>query len=118
MREDRVWIYRARLDANRFLTCYFVERVEKFLRFAFNHEEGDVVSGGKIQCICAKCKNLKYLNRDTVTLHLYKKGFLAGYDTWYLHGESYVYECGSSSTYNAGVYGEFLVCPTVIDMFS
>ena len=35
-----------------------------------------------------------------------------------MHGESYLYECGSSSTHNAEVYGEFLVYLVIIDTLS
>ena len=44
MRAYRIWMYGARLDADSFLTSSFVENVEEFLIFAFNHEEGNIVS--------------------------------------------------------------------------
>ena len=113
MREDRMWMYSARFDADRFLTAKFVERVEEILSFAFNHEDGIIVSGGNIRCPCAKCKNLKYLDRDTVTLHLHKMGFVFVYDNWYLHGESYVYEHGSSSAQSPVIFGDFRIFPTI-----
>lgn len=101
-----MWMYE-RLDEDRFLRSEFVEGVEEFMNFAFNHPEGDIVSGGNIRCPCLKCKNSKYLDKDTVTLHLYQKGFVYGYDTWYLHGEPYPYEIGSSSNYNPGIFTGF-----------
>ena len=108
-------MYGARLDVDRFLTAEFVEGVEEFLSFAFNHEEGNFVSRGNIRCFYVNCKNLKYLDRKIVTLHLYKKGFVREYDTWYLYYESYVYEYKSSNIQNPRVYDNFSVFPAVVD---
>jgi len=43
-----------------------------------------------IRCPCRKCKNLKFLHQDVVTMHLLTKGFMEDYLCWYAHGELFV----------------------------
>ena len=45
---------------------------------------------GGIRCPCRKCKNLKFLHQDVVTMHLLTKGFMEDYLCWYAHGELFV----------------------------
>jgi hypothetical protein len=45
---------------------------------------------GGIRCPCRKCKNLKFLHQDVVTIHLLTKGFMEDYLCWYAHGELFV----------------------------
>jgi hypothetical protein len=45
---------------------------------------------GGIRCPCRKCKNLKFLHQDVVTMHLLTKGFMQDYLCWYAHGELFV----------------------------
>ena len=43
-----MWIYGARLDTDQFFSSDFVEGAKEFLIFAFNYEEENIVSRGKI----------------------------------------------------------------------
>jgi hypothetical protein len=45
---------------------------------------------GSIRCSCRKCKNLKFLHQDVVTMHLLTKGFMEDYLCWYAHRELFV----------------------------
>jgi len=45
---------------------------------------------GGIRCPCRKCKNLKFLHQDVVTMHLLTKGFMKDYLCYYAHGELFV----------------------------
>lgn len=42
---------------------------------------------GKYRCRCSKCKNKKYLIREEVKVHLYKRGFMHAYWYWTSHRE-------------------------------
>jgi hypothetical protein len=42
------------------------------------------------RCPCRKCKNLKFLHQDVVTMHLLTKGFMQDYLCWYAHGELFI----------------------------
>ena len=61
--------------------------MQQFLDFAFSQSE--FIYRDKIRCPCLRCINLFFHNRDDVTVHLYKKGFIGGYITWDAHGEPY-----------------------------
>jgi len=45
---------------------------------------------GGIRCPCRKCKSLKFLHQDIITMHLITKGFMQDYLCWYAHGELFV----------------------------
>jgi hypothetical protein len=45
---------------------------------------------GGIRCPCRKCKNLKFLHQDVVTMHLLTQGFMEDYLCWYAHGKLFV----------------------------
>ncbi|CAH9118198.1 unnamed protein product [Cuscuta europaea] len=59
--------------------------VECFVEFArLQHE----FSGGEeIRCPCRKCGNRRFHAIEEVKLHLFRHGFIAGYETWTSHGE-------------------------------
>jgi hypothetical protein len=41
-----------------------------------------------VKCPCSRCRNTLHEDKRTLTLHLYKFGFMPGYDVWTHHGES------------------------------
>jgi hypothetical protein len=42
-----------------------------------------------MRCPCSKCQNSKCLeDKSTIVIHLYKNGFVPGYEVWTFHGES------------------------------
>jgi hypothetical protein len=45
---------------------------------------------GGIRCPCKKCKNLKFLHQDVVTMHFLTKEFMKDYLCWYAHGELFI----------------------------
>ncbi|XP_026657307.1 uncharacterized protein LOC113461438 [Phoenix dactylifera] len=81
---DRNWIYH-RFCETSYIRTEFCDGVKGFLEFAFTQLE--YCSGDKIRCPCIKSDNQKFLDRDTVNVHLLRKGFTLGYSTWFAHGE-------------------------------
>ena len=49
--------------------------------------------GTAIRCPCTlvKCQNKKFLNVETVKVHLYRNGFVPDYYVWIYHGEKQVH---------------------------
>ncbi|XP_038983288.1 uncharacterized protein LOC120111038 [Phoenix dactylifera] len=84
MSVDRNWMYH-RLSENGYIRAEFCDGVKGFLEFAFTQLE--YCSGDKIRCPCIRCDNQKFLNHDTVNVHLLRKGFTPRYSTWFAHGE-------------------------------
>jgi hypothetical protein len=41
-----------------------------------------------MKCPCSRCRNALCEDKRTLTLHLYKFGFMPGYDVWTHHGET------------------------------
>jgi hypothetical protein len=62
--------------------------VQGFINFATSISRN--FTDGGIRCPCRKCKNLKFLHQDVVTMHLLTKGFMEDYLCWYAHGELFV----------------------------
>jgi hypothetical protein len=62
--------------------------VQSFINFATSIPRN--FTDGGIRCPCRKCKNLKFLHQDVVTMHLLTKGFMEDYMCWYAHGELFV----------------------------
>ncbi|XP_048501793.2 uncharacterized protein LOC130589373 [Beta vulgaris subsp. vulgaris] len=91
-RKERSWMYN-RLDGRR-LRTEFVKGVDEFIEFCLQHPH--LHDNDKIKCPCIKCNNMRYLEVDTVKVHLYKKGFKPNYFDWLCHGER-VAESSSSS---------------------
>ena len=60
----------------------------------------ECVNGGTvIRCPCTlvKCQNKKFLNVETVKVHLCRNGFVPDYYLWIYHGEKQVHQRCSSS---------------------
>ncbi|XP_043816100.1 uncharacterized protein LOC122724634 [Manihot esculenta] len=92
MSVDRRWMYE-RLDQNGFLNSEFEIGVETFLNFAYAQVQ--FICQDKIHCPCSKCQNRKFQNRQDVTYHLCKSGFVGGYTKWIAHGECITHEINS-----------------------
>jgi len=83
----------------KYLSKVFVEKANEFIKFACAQEEFQRFH--KLKCLCAKCRNVPYLDVDTIKLHLYQRGFSANYYRWVHHGETFLEEdeaATSSST--------------------
>lgn len=83
----RQWMY-ARIDPNtNQVSNAFTEGLKYFMVVAKNHVL--FTQKQKIFCPCIKCENRKFLDEQTVTGHLYNRGFMANYLVWVAHGEVY-----------------------------
>ncbi|KAJ7942534.1 Transposon protein, putative, CACTA, En/Spm sub-class [Quillaja saponaria] len=100
MSVDRGWIDRCVVDG--YITDEFMQGVEEFLSLAYGNSS--IVYEGTIKCPCAACKHRKYLSRDEITVHLYKKGFVPNYKLWTVHGELCISE--PSSSFSGTVRGD------------
>jgi hypothetical protein len=84
--DDRSWIYRDSPQELRRID--YCNGVQGFINFATSIPRN--FTDGGIRCPCRKCKNLKFLHQDVVTMHLLTKGFMEDYLCWYGHGELFV----------------------------
>ena len=94
-------MYRRR-DSNGDLSEEFKIGLREFLRKAGTMRT--VQSTGITLCPCRKCKNRSSHTIDTVSGHLYTKGFMHDYYVWYLHGEGFGNDVGASSSNYQPVY--------------
>ena len=65
------------------VTQEFKNGVDEFIVVAISNPL--TMEGDKSLCPCTICKNKKFLILDLVVMHLYKKGFVQGYQNWMLH---------------------------------
>ncbi|KAL9346455.1 hypothetical protein Peur_061308 [Populus x canadensis] len=84
--DDRSWMYRDSPQGLRRMD--YCNGVQGFINFATSIPRN--FTDGGIRCPCRKCKNLKFLHQDVVTMHLLTKGFMEDYLCWYAHGELFV----------------------------
>ena len=84
--DDRSWMYRDSPQGLRRMD--YCNGVQGFINFATSIPRN--FTDGGIRCPCRKCKNLKFLHQDVVTMHLLTKGFMEDYMCWYAHGELFV----------------------------
>ena len=94
MSTDRSWMYH-RLNKDGYVSDNFKAGVKQFLDFIFSQSE--FIYRDKIRCPCLRFTNLFFHNRDDITVHLYRKGFIGGYTTWDAHGESYAVQASSGN---------------------
>ncbi|XP_009790883.2 uncharacterized protein [Nicotiana sylvestris] len=65
------------------------------------------MSGDNVRCPCKKCHNIKYMDVETVRLHLLQFGFVENYFVWIYQGERCLTnELSSSSNLNSGAQPE------------
>jgi len=62
--------------------------VQGFINFATSIPRN--FTNGGIRCPCRKCKNLKFLHQDVITMHLLTKELIEDYLYWYAHGELFL----------------------------
>ena len=84
--DDRSWMYRDSPQGLRRMN--YCNGVQGFINFTTSIPRN--FTDGGIRCPCRKCKNLKFLHQDVVTIHLLTKGFMEDYLCWYAHGELFV----------------------------
>lgn len=78
------WMYK-RLDGRGGINSSFITGVNTFLQFASSQRNR--MSGDNVRCPCKKCHNIKYMDIETVKLHLYQYGFVENYFLWKYQGE-------------------------------
>ena len=79
MEDDREWMYEGQI-VNGMFSNECGDKVDEFVTFALRHLE--CVNGGTaIRCpgTLVKCQNKKFLNVETVKVHLYRNGFVPDY---------------------------------------
>jgi len=103
-----------RHDERGYLSTVFVQKVKEFIDFATGQETYHRTT--KINCPCAKCWNVPYLDVNTVKFHLYRWGFRPNYYEGVCHGEAFgdVSHPGSSSNVRDG---ENLMRDMVLDAY-
>jgi hypothetical protein len=73
--DDRSWMYRdSPQELRRIDYCNGVQGFINFVTFIPRNFTDD-----SIRYPCRKCKNLKFLHQDVVTMHLLTKGFMQDY---------------------------------------
>ncbi|XP_070008858.1 uncharacterized protein [Nicotiana sylvestris] len=101
---ERDWTYK-RLDGRGGINSSFITSVNKFLQFACSQRNR--MSGDNVRCPCKKCHNIKYMDVETVKLHLYQYGFVENYFLWKYQGEKDVTgEMSSSGDLDSGAQPE------------
>ncbi|KAK1391118.1 hypothetical protein POM88_019296 [Heracleum sosnowskyi] len=118
MNNDRSWMYE-RKDSRGLLNTIFVAGVKEFMKYAVSLPSSS--NGTSVKCPCARCKNRRFWNAETVKLHLFKEGFVKDYCEWNRHEEPYIVRenAGQSSSSHSnvpsGVSGNNLMYNMVID---
>jgi len=102
--DDRSWMYQDSPQGLRRMD--YCNGVQGFINFATSISRN--FTDGSIMCLCRKCKNLKFLHQDVVTMHLLTKGFMQDYLCWYAHEELFVWLKGWS--------GQLLVLATCMKL--
>nr|XP_018623102.1 uncharacterized protein LOC104086815 isoform X2 [Nicotiana tomentosiformis] len=82
---ERNWMYK-RLDGRGGINSCFITGVNKFLHFACSQRNR--MNDYDVRCPCKKYHNIKYMNVETVKLHLYQYGFIENYFLWKYQGET------------------------------
>jgi hypothetical protein len=64
-------------------TAEWLNKTQEFIDCAFSRapDEG-------VKCPCSRCRNTLRQDKRTLTLHLFKFGFMPGYEVWTHHGET------------------------------
>ena len=65
------------------LSSEWVAKTDAFLDHAFARSE----TGTDVRCPCSKCRNINFLDRRTMSIHICKNGYMPGYEVWVHHGE-------------------------------
>jgi len=84
--DDRSWMYRDSPQGLRRMD--YCNGVQGFINFTTSIPRN--FTDGGIRWPCKKCKNLKFMHQDVVTMHLLTKGFMEDYLCWYAHGELFL----------------------------
>ena len=106
--DDRSWMYRDSPQGLRRMN--YCNGVQGFINFATSIPKN--FTDGGIRCLCRKCKNIKFMHQDVVTMYLLTKGFMEDYLCWYAHGELFVPDESRKNRW----LGQLLVLATCIKL--
>ena len=94
---NRDWMYKRFDEMTGNLSVEYVAGVEEFLIFA-NSQPIVQSCRGKFHCPCAVCKNKKHIvSGRKVSSYLFSQGFMPDYYVWYMHGEDFNMNVGTSN---------------------
>jgi hypothetical protein len=81
MTEDRSWMYSG-WDKEENYPDEWMDKTTTVLDHVFSRTQ-------IVRCPCSVCQNLRCLeDKRTIAIHLYKNGFVPGYEVWIFHDES------------------------------
>ena len=72
---------------DREISTEYKEGIEYFYDLIFENEA--LLHQGQACCLYNRYDNREIFDRDIITIHLYKSGFMPDYKYWYLHGETW-----------------------------
>jgi hypothetical protein len=80
--EGRGWMYGGWKKSGAH-TREWMNKTQEFIDRAFS-----IPTNQGVKCPCSRCRNTLCKIKRTLTLHIYKFGFMPGYEVWMHHGES------------------------------
>jgi hypothetical protein len=60
----------------------WVDKTNKFIEHTFSLSNTVIV-----RCPCSKCRNGLSHDKKNVSIHIYRFGYMSGYEVWVHHGE-------------------------------
>ncbi|XP_021767822.1 uncharacterized protein LOC110732212 [Chenopodium quinoa] len=97
---------RSAFEVGQSINPEFVKGVDEFIQYVKDNPESS--NPNEVRCPCAKCKNKRLWDPETVKIHLFRTGFIPNYYEWMCHGEGFpiVPEWGSNE-YHEMVFDAF-----------
>ncbi|XP_021763981.1 uncharacterized protein LOC110728645 [Chenopodium quinoa] len=103
-RTERSWMYERK--AGPYVNPEFVKGVDKFMQYVKDNPKSS--NPNEVRCPCAKCKNKRLWDLDTVKLHLFQAGFVPNYYEWMCHREGFpTVPVSGSNEYREMVFNAF-----------
>ncbi|XP_021752461.1 uncharacterized protein LOC110717967 [Chenopodium quinoa] len=84
-RTERSWMYERRVGQS--INPEFVKGVDEFIQYVKDNHESS--NPNEVRCPCAKCKNKRLWDPETVKIPLFRTGFIPNYYEWMCHGERF-----------------------------
>ncbi|XP_021716595.1 uncharacterized protein LOC110684442 [Chenopodium quinoa] len=103
-RTERSWMYERKVGP--YVNPEFVKGFDEFMQYVKDNPESS--NPNEVRCPCAKCKNKRLWDPDTVKLHLFRAGFVPNYYEWMCHGEGFpTIPASGSNEYREMVFDAF-----------
>ncbi|XP_021722467.1 uncharacterized protein LOC110689956 [Chenopodium quinoa] len=84
-RTEHSWMYERKVKQT--INPEFVKGVDEFIQYVKDNLESS--NPNEVRCPCAKCKNKRLWDPETVKIHLFRMGFIPNYYEWMCHGEGF-----------------------------